>query len=127
MTYTTKEIKNMSFDIFRIDGKYMDWKHLNFNELDRFFGECEYMFDRQWEPIFVKQWKADDTCLCHLVNCFYKHGYIVCFTGEMHRDLHRQLHGHSTLLDYAQQSDYKQKCEKNRLKYIKKKQEDKNK
>ena len=125
--YKPKEIKNMEFAIYHKTGEYMDLYKLNFDELNEFFSNCEYMFGKKWEPIYVDIWKPNDSLLCHLVNMFYKHGYIVCFRGELDREFNGTLIGHSTLLDYAQQSDYRQKCEKNRLKYIKKKQEGKNK
>lgn len=121
MAYKVSEIKKMSFDCFHTTGEYMDHWKLDFSELDKFFGECEYMFGQQWEPIYLNIWSPNDSLLCHLVNMFYKHNYIVCFTGEMSRDLKGNLEGHSTLLDYAQKSNYRKKCEKNKLKRLKEK------
>lgn len=118
--YKSKEIKNMIFDVFHKTGEYMDNWQFNLKELDNFLCDCEYMFGKKWEPIYLSQFYSDAT-LCHIVNILYKHGYIVCFKGELDREFNGTLNGKSTLLDYAQNSKYRDRQEKARLKkYYKK-------
>ena len=120
--YKTKEIKQMSFDCFHKTGEYTDHWRMNFTDLSNFLADCEYMFERKWEPIFLDSTgygKPSDAYLCHIVNTLYEHNYITCFTGELERELHGTLTGHSTLLEYAQNSDYKERQRKKQQKWLK--------
>lgn len=122
--YKSKEIKQMSFDCFHKTGEYMDHWKMSFSDLSNFLADCEYMFERKWEPIFLggnAYEKPSDAYLCHIVNTLYKHNYITCFTGELGREFNGTLTGHSTLLDYTQHSDYKERQRKKQQKWLKEK------
>ena len=115
----------MSFDCFHKTGEYMDHWKMNFIDLGNFLAECEYMFGRKWEPIFLGRTsseKPSDAYLCHIVNTLYKHNYITCFTGELDREFNGALTGYSTLLDYAQHGDYKERQRKKQQKWLKERQ-----
>lgn len=116
--YKVKEIKNMKFDCFYMGTEYMDHWQMDLKELDRFATDCEYMFGNKWEPIFIKSFYSDAS-LCTIVDLLYKHNYITCFSGEMDREFNGTLTGHSTLLEYVKNSNYKERCEKARQKWLK--------
>jgi len=135
--YKIKDIKNMVFDCFYSGTEYMDHIHLNFQELSRFLDECESMFRNKWEPIFLSSYKISDIYiyLCHVINTLYKHKYVTCLNGEMIRcsigtliynskglkpsSHEHNLYGESSLLKHAQESNYKERSEALRIKYLK--------
>ena len=56
----------------------MDHWKMSFSDLSNFLADCEYMFERKWEPIFLDgnaYEKPSDAYLCHIVNTLYKHNY----------------------------------------------------
>ena len=117
MTYKVSEIKKMSFDCFHRTGEYMDHWKMDLRELNRFLCDCEYMFGKKWEPIYLSSdWS--DSSMCAIIDTLDKHGYTTCFTGETNRDLRGKLEGHSSLLSYVKNSNFRQRCEKKRLKRI---------
>lgn len=120
MAYKISEIKKMSFDCFHKTGEYMDHWKMDLRELDRFMCDCEIMFGKKWEPIHLSSDWSDAT-MCAIIDTLSKHNYITCFTGEMDRDLRGRLEGHSSLMDYVKNSNFRQRCEKNRLKWLKEK------
>ena len=116
--YKSKEIKDMKFDCFYNGVEYMDHWNMDLKELDRFATDCEQMFGKKFEPIFIRSFYSD-AALCNLVMLLYRHNYITCFNGEMSREFNGTLTGNSTLLEYALKSNYKERCEKARQKWLK--------
>lgn len=127
----------MVFDCFYIGTEYIDKANFNFNELCRFLDDCETMFGRKWEPIFLCDYKVSDSYLCHIINTLYKHNYVTCLSGEMTRvtigkliynskglepSSHGyNLYGESLLLKYAQESNYKERQKALQAKYLREK------
>lgn len=125
------------FDCFYIGTEYADKINLDFKELSRFLDDCETMFGRKWEPIFLSDFRISDSYLCHIINTLCKHNYVTCLSGEMKRvaigkliynskglepSSHGyNLYGESSLLKHAQESNYRERQKALQAKYLREK------
>lgn len=114
-----KLTKDSRFDVIYNGTEYMDRKNLTLQELSKFLGECEYMFGRKWEPIYLGNRTSKMTLpeFYHIVYTFKKHNYLVCNPGEIDKTLFRhELIGESSVIKEMESSNYRKKQEKKREK-----------
>lgn len=113
-----KFTKYSRFDVIYNGTEYMDHKNLTLQELRRFLWDCEEMFGKQWEPIYLgRTSKITLPEFYHMVYTFKKHNYLVCNPGEIGRTLFRhELIGESSIVKEMESSNYRKKQEKKREK-----------
>lgn len=113
-----KLTKGSRFDVIYNGTEYIDHKNLTLKELGHFLWECEEMFGKQWEPIYLgRTSKITLPEFYHMVYTFKKHNYLVCKPGEIDRTLFRhELIGESSIIKEMESSNYRKKQEKKREK-----------
>lgn len=119
-----KLTKDSRFDIYcgdKTNPQYFDHKNQSLQDMAKFLWECEQMFGTKWEPIYLgKSNKITLPEFYHMVYTFKKHNYIVALPGELYREPFRdkELKGTSSIVLEMEQSNYRAKQEKKRIKEV---------